>query len=142
MNGRREAERLRQRCRITGPADVSGVTEMLGLRVDEWPLPAGELHEVFVKDSIGVSTDVSEADERWAIAHGIGHYILHSAGNQIWLRANTGLSDKLEAQAEQFAYHLLIDLNEAWDEGLETAEEIAAYFGVPVGMVRVQGRLV
>ena len=138
MNGRKEAERLRQRCRITGRADVSGVTEMLGLRVDEWPLPAGELHEVFVKNSIGVSTDVIEADKRGAIAHGIGHYILHSAGNQIWLRANTGLSDKLEAQAEQFAYHLLIDP----DEGLETAEEVAEYFGVPVGMIGVQGRLV
>ena len=142
MNGRREAERLRQRCRTTGRADVSGVTEMLGLRVDEWPLPAGELHEVFVKNSIGVSTDVSEADKRWAIAHGIGHYILHSAGNQIWLRANTGLSDKLEAQAEQFAYHLLIDPDEAWDEGLETVKEVAEYFGVPVAMVRIQGRLV
>ena len=142
MNGRREAERLRQRCRITGRADVSRVTEMLGLRVDEWPLPAGELHEVFVKDSIGVSTGVDDADKRWAIAHGIGHYILHSTGNQVWLRAHTGLSDKLEAQAEQFAYHLLIDPDEAWDEGLETAEDIAEYFGVPVGMIGVQGRLV
>ena len=142
MNAKREAKRLRRRCGTSKRVDVSAVAELLGLRVDEWPLPAGEMHEVFVKDSIGVSTDVSEADNRWAIAHGIGHYILHSTGNQIWLRANTGLSDKLEAQAEQFAYHLLIDLDEAWDEGLETAEEVAEYFGLPPEMVRVQGSLV
>ena len=142
MNARREAKRLRRRCGTSNRVDVSAVAELLGLRVDEWPLPARELHEVFIKDSIGVSTEVGEADKRWAIAHGIGHRILHSTGNQVWLRANTGLSDKLEAQAEQFAYHLLIDPDEAWDEGLETAEEVAEYFGVPVGMIGVQGRLV
>ena len=67
---------------------------------------------------------------------------MHSHLNNIWLRANSGLADKLERQAEEFAYDLLIDLDEAWDEGLETAEEVAEYFGLPPEMVRVQGSLV
>ena len=141
MNARREAERLRQRCRVSGIADVYEIASMLGLRVDEWPLPPSELHEVFVKDCIGVSTGVNDADKRWAIAHGIGHHIL-STGNQVWLRAHTGLADKLEAQVENFTYHLLVDHREAWRQRLSTTEEVATYFGVPVGMVRVQGRLV
>ena len=142
MNARQEAKQLRGKCRLSGRADVVAVAELLGLRVDEWPLPVNEVHEVFVKDSIGVATEASDADKRWAIAHGIGHYILHSAGNQVWLRAHTGLSDKLERQAEDFAYHLTVDMSEAWDEGLETAGEIAEFFGIPPEMVRVQGRLV
>ena len=47
----------------------------------------------------------------------------------------------LGRQAEQFAYGLLVDEEEAWREGLRTAQEIASYFGVPEGMIRVQGRL-
>lgn len=132
MNARREAERLRQRCRQSGAVDVYGVAAMLGLRVDEWPLPADELHEVFIKNSIAVSTDVGEEEKRWAIAHGIGHYILHSNGNQIWFRAHTTLSDKLEAQAEEFTFRLLVNIEEAWRERLDDVREIAAYFVVPV----------
>ena len=39
------------------------------------------------------------------------------------------------------AYGLLVDELEAAREGLSEAWEVAEYFGVPEGMVRVQGRL-
>ena len=100
------------------------------------------LDEIAYRGNIAIGGHLSEPERRWAIAHAIGHRVLHTKGNQVWLRTCTQLPDKLEAQAEQFAYHLLINLDEAWDEGLETAEEVAEYFGVPVGMIGVQGRLV
>ncbi len=46
----------------------------------------------------------------------------------------------LEREAEDFALHLLVDKDEAWDEGLATVQEIAAYFAVPADFVAGQGR--
>ena len=117
------------------------VAQLLGLRVYERDLPIEELDEIFARDSIAVATKLDDAERRWAIAHGIGHCVMHQDANDLWLRAHTLLYDKSENQAEQFALHLLVDLEEGRAEGLETIQEIAEYFGVPVEMVRIQGRL-
>ena len=136
-----EAEKFRRKHGLSGWVDVIALAHKLGLEVYERAMPADELHEVIVKTNVAVSEELSEPEQRWAIAHGIGHHALHSTGNQVWLRANSGLADKLERQAEEFAYDLLVNLDEARDEGLRTAPEIAAYFGVPADFVEVQGRL-
>ena len=140
MRANLEAEKFRRKHGLSGWVDVIALAHKLGLEVYERAMPADELHEVIVKTNVAVSEELSEPEQRWAIAHGIGHHALHSTGNQVWLRANSGLADKLE-RAEEFAYDLLVNLDEAWDEGLRTAPEIAAHFGVPVEMVRMQGRL-
>ena len=141
MKANLEAERLRRKFGLSGQANVVEVAHMLGLEVYERAMPPDELHEVIVENNIAVAEQLDRPAQRWAVAHGIGHFIMHSHLNNIWLRANSGLADKLERQAEEFAYDLLVNLDEARDEGLRTAPEIAAHFGVPVEMVGMQGRL-
>ena len=131
MRANLEAEKFRRKHGLSGWVDVIALAHKLGLEVYERAMPADELHEVIFKTNIAVSEELSEPEQRWAIAHGIGHFIMHSRFNHVWLRANSGMADKLERQAEDFAHGLLIDLDEAWDEGLKTVREIAEYFGVP-----------
>ena len=135
MSARRAAKRLRQRCGLAGWVDVTEVAHSLGLEVCAWPLPAAEVHEILVKDTIGVSAELGTAEQRWAIAHAIGHHVLHAEANSVWLRARTGLVDRFERQAEDFAFHLLVDLEEARAEGLTDAAAIAERYGVPLAMV-------
>ena len=143
MNARQEASRLRRQCGASGQVRVEEVAHLVGLEIDGRQFRVREVDEIAYGSGVAVAYHLDAPDQRWAVAHAIGHRVLHGTSwNQVWLRTCTQLPDKLEAQAEQFAYHLLIDLDEAWDEGLETAEEVAEYFGVPVGMIGVQGRLV
>ena len=93
-----------------------------------------------MRSSVAVSDHLDDPSRRWAIAHAIGHRVLHGS-NHLWLRTCTQLSEKLDSEAEQFAYHLLVDVEEAWREGLKTSQDVAGYLGVPECMVRVQGRL-
>ena len=62
--------------------------------------------------------------------------------NLVWLNKHTKFGPKFEREADEYAYHLAVSEEEIGSEGLKTAPEIAAYFGVPVEMVEVQGRLV
>ena len=89
----------------------------------------GRIDEVKSHQFIGVSNRLPYARRNWAIAHGIGHHALH-AGNQAWLRVHTSLAVKDERQAEDFAYGLLVDEDEAIFEGLATWEW-REYFRVP-----------
>ena len=88
-----------------------------------------------LRKSIAISRELDEPDRRWAVAHAIGHQMMHSS-NQLWLRMTTNLDSKLEAEAETFAYHLLVDESEARREGLNSIEEIAGRFGAPTEMIR------
>ncbi len=61
--------------------------------------------------------------------------MLHAEANSVWLRARTGLADRLKRQAEDFAFHLLVDLEEARAEGLTDVAVIADRYGVPREMM-------
>ena len=107
---------LRRKYRLTGGVDVEALADSMGLRVYTWDLPAAEVHEMMLGRDIAVSEELDAPARRWAIAHGIGHKVLHP-GNQLWLRAHTMLAIPYERQAEQFAYGLLVDEEEAWGDG-------------------------
>ena len=143
MNARTRAKRLREKHNLEGRVDVVAVAEMEGLEIDYRTFADRHLEEVTVGRSIAVGDHLDEAARRWAIAHAIGHRVMHgSSVNHVWLRTCTSLPDKLEAEAETFAFHLLVDVREAWHERLNDVAVVAEYFGVPVGVVVVQGRLV
>ena len=89
-----------------------------------------EVHEIIVGRSIAFSDELNDQERRWAIAHGIGHRVLHP-GNQIWLRSRTGLAIPFEREAEGFAYGLLVDDAEELEERLGTLAEVAEHFGIP-----------
>ena len=142
MNASKEAKRLRRVCQVSGRVDVEQVLQLLGLEIDERQFRGRKVDEIAVGSSVGVADRLSEPERRWAIAHAIGHAILHSKGNQVWLRACTGFGGKLEQQAEEFAYKLLVDFNEARRKGLQTSQELADYFGAPPDRIWMQGRLI
>ena len=70
-------------------------------------------------------------------AHAIGHRLLHP-GNHLWIRLHTGLAQRFEREAEDFARALLVDSQEAAKAGLMQSWEVAEYFGVPDEVVRLQ----
>ena len=132
MRARDKGRLLRQEYRLSGRVDAVELAERLGLRVDTWSLPADELHELTLRDKrIAVSPDITDQDRRWAVAHGIGHRILHPS-NHLWLRAHSLLAMPYERQAEQFTYGVLVDEAEVRAERLRTLAEVAAHFGVPI----------
>ncbi len=62
---------------------------------------------------------------------------MHST-NYLWLRIETNLDGKLERQAEEFAYALLIDENEAHSEGITDVNSLATYFKVPSHIIQTR----
>jgi Zn-dependent peptidase ImmA (M78 family) len=121
-------EALRTRLGLTGAVDAEVVAETLGLKVLYWQF-RGRIDEVKMWQFIVMSNYLPYRQRNWAIAHGIGHHVLH-AGNQAWLRVHTLLAVKDERQAEDFAYGLLVDEEEAMVERLADWEW-SEYFRVP-----------
>ena len=131
MRARDKGRLLRGKYQLTGAVDVEALADSMGLRVHTWDLPAAEVHETMLGRNIAVSDELNDQERRWAIAHGIGHKVLHP-GNQLWLRAHTMLAIPYERQAEQFTYGLLVDEREVLLERLRAASEVAGHFGVPL----------
>ena len=89
---------LRRKYRLSGQVDAVALAEVMGLRADFWQLPAKDLHEATRGRNIAVAADLDGTEQRWAVAHGIGHRILHP-GNHLWLRATTMLTVPYERQS-------------------------------------------
>ena len=140
VRGKIEAEKLRRKCGLTGRVNVDEVASHLGISIHEWDLPGCEVEEAISKRFIAISQDMDERERRFAIAHGIGHFVMDDVSNHVWLRAHTRLGDKLEAQRDEFGYYLIVDEEEALEAGLTMSWEIGDYFGVPEEQARVQSR--
>ena len=130
MKARDKGRLLRRKHALTGRVDARDLAERMGMDVFTWPLPAHEVHETMVGRSIAVSDELTNPERRWAIAHAIGHRVLHP-GNAVWARAHTLLENQLEREAEEFSYGLLVDEAEVLEERLGTLDEVAEHFGVP-----------
>ena len=135
---RRKAIELRKKLGRRGQVDAESVANMLGLTVVLLKLES--LQELMVDDCIGVADRLTPAWLRWVIGHAIGHKLLHP-GNHMWMRMHTGLGNRLEREAEDFAQALLLDALEAKEEGLFHAWEVAEHFGVPEEAIYMQAAL-
>ena len=104
--------------------------------------PAQCIHRAALDTNGILSTTKLLADEDASAidAHAIGHKLLHP-GNHMWMRMHTGLGNRLEREAEDFAHALCMDAQEAVNEGLVAAWEIAEHFGVPEELVKLQAPL-
>ena len=128
-----EGRRLRRHFGYEGRVEVDDLAEALGLEVLAWPL-AGRVQEVLMEGVVAIGDDLGPQERRWAVAHAIGHHLLHS-GNLVYLRLATLLVPKLEREADDFAYGLLVDEGEARRMGMSTVAEVADHFGVPARAV-------
>ena len=58
---------------------------------------------------IAINTNLDEYKEKYVLAHEIGHNVLHTGLNEMFVRYNTNLSTgKIERQADKFAMYLLV----------------------------------
>ena len=130
-----KATGLRRKLGLSGQVDAEAVANMLGLDVVPWPLEVQE--EMQMGRYIAVAERLDARWRRWVIAHAIGHRLLHS-GNHLWIRDHTRLGSLYEREAEDFARALLVDAQEAMEEGLNEPWEVAEHFGVPEEMVFLQ----
>jgi hypothetical protein len=132
---RRKAVELRRKLGLRGRVDAEEEANLLGLVVQPWPLAVQE--EMLMGRYIGVAQRLDPRWRRWVIAHAIGHKLLHT-GNHLWIRDHTSLGSLYEREAEDFARALLVDADEAMEEGLSELWEVAEHFGVPEEMVVLQ----
>lgn len=135
----RKAAALRRKLGLRGMVDVEAVADILGLVVQPWPMQVQQ--EMQMDGYISVAERLDPQWRRWVTAHAIGHRLLHP-GNHLWIRDHTSLGSKFEREAEDFARALLMDAQEAMDEGLVHSWEVAEHFGVPDEMARLQAPLV
>ena len=130
----RRALELRHTLGLRGRVDAEAVANHLGLEVKPWPLRV--LKEMGIGDVICVARRLDPDWRRWVTAHAIGHRLLHP-GNHLWIRLHTGLAQRFEREAEDFARALLVDAWEAAQAGLTQSWEVAEYFGVPDEVIQV-----
>ena len=135
----RRAVGLRRKLGLRGRVDAEEVANILGLEVVYRPM--GRQEEMMVYEYIGVDEELDSRWRRWVIAYAIGHRLLHP-GNHLWTRRHTDLGKPYEREAEDFALALLVDGQEARDEGLRELWEVAEHFGVPQELVALQPLLV
>ena len=128
----KRGRQMRRKLGLRGAVDVDSLAEQLGLRVIPWKIPV--THEMKIGEFIAVKQDLPLLQHRWAIAHAIGHQMLHP-GNHLWLRVKTRLGAADERQAEDFAFGLLVDEEEAEKRGTYSPWGMASLFGVPLEMV-------
>lgn len=86
--------------------------------------------------TIFLNENLSEYEQRFVLAHEIGHAIMHTKSSCFF--SNT-LNNKLkiEYQANIFAAELLIDLKDIYELYLEgySIKQLAAYYNVPVELI-------
>ena len=132
MNAEAAGRRIRRQLRLQGRVDVLKTAEQLGLSVDWRVFRGGRVQEITVGDRIAVDPRLPGSHRRWAIAHGIGHAVLHrDSPNHVWLQLQGELPHRFELEAEHFALHLLVD--DSLSAGFYDRSEVAVYFGVPIG---------
>ena len=107
MEAKKESNRIRILLGLSGSVDIQKVAYRLGLFVEERSFIGEKVQEITRNTKIAIRQGLSYRERRWAMAHGIGHVILHGGyGNQVWLLINDQPMDRPEQGAETFAYHL------------------------------------
>ena len=114
----RRAVALRRELDLKGRIDAEAVAHELGLELWLWDFEVQT--EMQLDGHVAVGGRLDPAWRRWVIAHAIGHRLLHP-GKHFELRSHTDLPRRA----------LLVDDDEAIEEGLVHSWEVADHFGVP-----------
>lgn len=88
---------------------------------------------------IFINNNLSETEEKFVLAHELGHAILHTKNNCFYLKHNTYMKvSNFETEANEFAAELLLsenDLKEVIDMQLNL-DQMACYFRVPKELIQ------
>lgn len=128
-----------------GDVSVFELCENLGILVTEQDLPES-VNGFYVnfgsKYVVILKAGMQFEKKRYVCAHELGHVLLHTDLNSVFLREETGfVLDKLEAEADYFAACLLLDGElSCWklEYGQLTVEQAAALSGLPERVVSLK----
>lgn len=126
---------LRDTYNTTDPYDLCDLLKIFVKKVDsDYPIlykePAIYIRNFYGKEAIFLRNDLNITYERFYLSHELGHAILHPYIKNS-LNANVINIDKLEKQANYFAFKLIeIKFNEV-DMHQMTVEQIASCLEVP-----------
>lgn len=96
------------------------------------------LRDMFGNETIFISNELANEEERIVIAHELGHLILHTDLTTSYYTENHLLNkDQIEVQANKFAAELLIPDNVEIYEGM-TTKELACYLEVSEELVKLK----
>ena len=128
-----EGRRVCTDLNLFGKVDVDEVARALGIQIDSIDFMGDNIHEIAIGKCIAVRSTLEYRARRWAIAHGIGHVLLHPEGNHVWLHMNEQRKDRdqYEIEAESFAHELLVGSVKNLHNRLADNTDTAAYYGVP-----------
>jgi Zn-dependent peptidase ImmA (M78 family) len=117
------------------PVDVEKLAEDEGLEWMHWPFK-GSVVEAKQGRYIGIAEQVEGAQQRYLIAHALGHHLMH-AGNQLsFYHQQFGILGREECEADTCAAHILIPEEELEKLGYLEVWEIAEHFDVPEELAR------
>lgn len=100
-------------------------------------LKAKFFRDIFGNEFIYLSSNINEIEERFVLAHEVGHAILHTDISVEYYYNSFVNIGKLEKQADYFAVELLIDEANIDKQLLldMNVEQLSSYFGVPIELI-------
>lgn len=121
--------------------DVYELIETLGITIIRKKLcnniKAKTLRNIYGDEFIFLSEDIKEYEEKFILAHELGHLILHKEVSCCYYKNSFINKDKLEFEANYFAMELIfpdnIDLYEI--EGF-SIEQLSNIYGVPTEILK------
>jgi len=120
------------------PVNVEALAEAEGLEWMRWPFK-GSVVEAKQGRYIGVAEQVEGAQQRYLIAHAVGHHLMH-VGNQLsFYHQQFGVRGREEREADTCAAHVLMPEEELGKViAYMTVWEIAEHFDVPVELAQLR----
>lgn len=137
----KDVRQLVEQTNTTSPYEIC---EQKGIIVTEDNLPInikGFYTNILEQPYIFINKTLDEVEKRTVLAHELGHYILHTTQNSVYLKEHTMFSmDKFEKEADRFAMELLMYNSECCVvEGESVDQQQLAYeFGVPLWVVQLK----
>lgn len=122
--------------------NVYELIDLLGITIIRKNYSNSNKKARFFRNSLGdeyifLDNNLNEYEEKYVLAHELGHAILHTDLSCEYFYFSNINSDKIEFQANYFATELLIDDKSLDKEFLmdKSINQLACYLGVPEQMV-------
>lgn len=135
------ADKLMEHFQTRCPFELCSALNITLMKV---ALPApikGFYVDILKQPFIYLNQALTDQQQRVILAHEIGHALLHTKQNSLYLRSNTYVVvSRYELQADLFAAQILLE-DHLFDEvrsGLDTLEKISAYTAVPMPYVQLK----
>lgn len=93
--------------------------------------------DIFGNEYIYISSDLSENEERFILAHELGHALLHTDMSVEFYFSSLIVKGKIEKEADYFATEILINENNIDIDLIQNLnlDQLSLYYGVPKRLI-------